>query len=265
MSHARAGAITAMLEACVAGGFATADLVDSAIGGSLRRGRRTCPRLPREARATPTTSDQYDLFLHSTSYLGALAAYQHIYFAAYAEFRQVNARFDGKAAARKNAALVVNFEIIHVGTVAVDVGGNGMAGAVNKVLAVSGLGDGLTHRIIHLPPRDLPSGSNGILDKLDSSITRRPHHLEDFLDAIGHRVADETGPSDVVIHRVGHVLFAPDVEQNPIAFADRRRGGLFRPVMRVAAVRIHGNYRRIGSREILAPEGFYDPLLHVIS
>ena|SRR6185369_7497647 len=96
-------------------------------------------------------SDDYEFRLHSTSYFSPTASHQHVDLAAHSELGQVHTRFDGKAAIRENPPFVMHFEIVHVGAVGMDLGADGVPGAVNKVLPVSGFGDALTDRVIYLP------------------------------------------------------------------------------------------------------------------
>src|SRR5262249_31973450 len=106
------------------------------------------------------SSDDDDVTLHFTSYFGAAAAHQHVYFAAHAKFRKVNPGFDGKTAVRQNQPLVVDLEIIHVGAVGMDFGPDGMPGAVHELSTESSLGDVVAHRIIHLPAGDFLAGGD---------------------------------------------------------------------------------------------------------
>src|SRR6266567_3557528 len=72
-------------------------------------------------------------------HFGALRSHQHVYFAAHAKLRQVDAGLNGEAGVGKNLPLVVNFKVVHVGPVGMDVGADGMSGAMDKIIAVARL------------------------------------------------------------------------------------------------------------------------------
>src|SRR5579859_214825 len=75
-------------------------------------------------------SDVHYLTLDFSRHFGRLGAHKNIDLATYAEFRQINSGFDREAGIGKNLPLVVNFEVVHVCTVGMDVGADGMPGAV---------------------------------------------------------------------------------------------------------------------------------------
>src|SRR5436305_1565984 len=230
MSQPIAGASTAIDDICVAGAGATASLLtgESAI------------------------SDDYDLVLNSTSYLGALAAHQHVHFAAYTELRQVHAWLNRKTTVRQNAALVVDLQVVHISAVGVNLCADGMSGPVNEVVAVSGFGNALPHRIIHLIARNLLACSDGILHELNSGVARLAHNFENFPRAVRRRGANEARPCDVVIHSIRRVLLRPNIEQNEVAFTDRQRVLAVWTIVRVTAVRIHRDHGSIAGDQILA-------------
>src|SRR3970040_2557233 len=58
-----------------------------------------------------------------------------IHFTADAEFRQVDARLDGKARPGQDAPGVVGFKVVHVCTIAVNIATDGVARTMSKVLA----------------------------------------------------------------------------------------------------------------------------------
>src|SRR5438309_10634553 len=92
-----------------------------------------------EMKAVACELNKNDLSLHFTSYFGAIASYQHIDFAAHTKLRKINSRLNRKQAVRKNAALVVDFQVIHVRAIGVNFRTNGVPGAVHKVVSKSGL------------------------------------------------------------------------------------------------------------------------------
>src|ERR1041385_7244413 len=105
-------------------------------------------------------SDNYEVRLYFTSYLRCVLAHQHVDFTAHSEFRQIDARFNRKATVGQNAAFVVNFKVVHIGAVGVDIGGDGVAGAMDEVVAVTSFVDVITNRAVHLPPGNCFASSN---------------------------------------------------------------------------------------------------------
>ena len=77
-------------------------------------------------------------------------AHEHVDFGAHAEVLQIDARLDGEARPRRDAALIVSFQIVHVGAAAVHLLPDGMARAVGEVRAVAGALDDGAHGVVHL-------------------------------------------------------------------------------------------------------------------
>src|SRR6185437_6967278 len=159
----------------------------------------------------------YDFILHSTSYFGVAAAHQHVHFAADPKFRQINPGLNGKAAVRQNPALVVYFEIVHVGAIRVNFGSDRVSRSMNKFFSEPCFGDAFAYRIIHLPSGNLFSGSDGVLHEFSAGIARIANDSENLLNLIRRSFSDITDPSDVVIHGVRNVLLSPDVEKNEVS------------------------------------------------
>src|SRR5207237_9292801 len=80
-------------------------------------------------------SDGYDLALNFTCDLGSFGPDEHVYFAAHAELGQVNPRLDRETRVGQDAAFVVDFEIVHVGAVGVNLSSDALSGAVTAVFA----------------------------------------------------------------------------------------------------------------------------------
>src|SRR5579864_53750 len=203
MSHPRAGASTDIFEVCAAGFVVTASFLTEVSGIFALVGGAPAPR---------ASSDDHEFSLYFTSYFGMVAADQHIHLAAHAEFLQVNSRFDGKAAVWQNPTLIVNFEIVHVGAVGVDFSSNGMPSAVDKILSVSRFGNAFANRIVHLPAGNLLARGDRIQHKPNACVPAGANNAKDFPHRVRRRFADETGPGDVVINRLGHILLAPNIQ-----------------------------------------------------
>ncbi len=78
---------------------------------------------------------------------------QHIYLAAHSKFREVDAGFDGEAGVGQDQALVVGFEVVKIGSVAVSLGGDAVPRPMGEVLSEAGVADHSAGCIVGLPPR----------------------------------------------------------------------------------------------------------------
>jgi len=165
-------------------------------------------------------SDEYDLSLNFTCYFSGVGPNQLVYFAAHPKLGQINSRLDGKTRIGQDAALVVNFQIIHVGAVSVDFGGDGVAGAVNEVISEPGVLDVRTNRAVNLPTGNGAILLDGFLNGLHTHVAGVAHGRKDLFHAVRRRFTDKASPGDVVVDRAGSVFLTPDIEQNEIAFAD---------------------------------------------
>src|ERR687887_1730822 len=99
-----------------------------------------------------------------------------------------------------------------------------MPGAVDEVLPVTGAGNVVPHRFIHLPSGNGTTFSHRRLHGLDAGIARPAYHLKNPPDTVAGRFADEPGPSDVVVDGPGRLHLSPNVQQNEISLADRLGG-----------------------------------------
>src|SRR4029077_9584907 len=112
-----------------------------------------------------------------------LGAHQHIHFAAHAKLRQVDAGLDREAGVGKNLPLVVNLKVVHVSPVGMDVGADGMSGAMNEIIAVAGLGDVPARDAIDFKSGDAAAGVDTVEYSLHAGITCVADNLEDFTHA----------------------------------------------------------------------------------
>jgi hypothetical protein len=109
---------------------------------------------------------------------------QHIYFAAHAEFREIDSRFYREAGVRQNQALVVGFEIVQIGSIAVGLHGYAVPRPVGEVLCEAGVANHTAGRIIGLPSRQRPACSERLLHSLDGRIPCLRNHGEDLPFAV---------------------------------------------------------------------------------
>src|SRR6202008_4099883 len=121
-------------------------------------------------------------------------AHQHIYFAAYSKLRQVDAGLDREAGVGKNLPLIVNLQIVHVGPIRMDVGADGMSGAVNKIIAVAGFLDMPASGAVHFPAGNASSRLDGGQYGLHPDIARVAHNLKYFAHAPRESAADKAHP-----------------------------------------------------------------------
>ena len=82
---------------------------------------------------------------------GAVFVDVDIYFAADAEFREINAGLDGSTRTRNQAAHIVSFQIIHIRAVSMNCFSNVVAGAMEKIFTVTGFFDDGARGFIDLP------------------------------------------------------------------------------------------------------------------
>ena len=92
----------------------------------------------------------------------------HVDFAADAEFAgEVEAGFYGEAGVGEDEALVVGFEVVEVGPVAVDVGADVVAGAVGEEICEARVADEVAAGFVGLPAGYGGVGGEGFLDGFD--------------------------------------------------------------------------------------------------
>src|SRR4051794_40991007 len=81
--------------------------------------------------------DGHNLALNFPGHFRRFVAHQHVYLAANAKLRQIDAGLNREAGVGKNLPLVVNLKVVHVGAVGVDVGADGMSRAMDEIVAVT--------------------------------------------------------------------------------------------------------------------------------
>src|SRR5262245_5040329 len=99
-----------------------------------------------------------------------------------------------------------------------------MSGPVDKIIAVTLFRDEVTDHFVHLPTADFLATGKRRLYLLHTQYPGIADDLEDLHMALGGRLANETGPGDVVKAGIGDLLLAPDIEQDEVTLANRRRG-----------------------------------------
>src|ERR1700686_954980 len=209
----------------------------------------------------PSNKDQFVLYF--TCYFGRAVPRKDIYFTAHAKLRQVNARLNREAGVRDDLAVVLGFQVVHVGAVAMHVHADGVPRAVGEVLRVTGIVYELARCLVYFPTGNTPLAGEGFLDFLDPRIAPAGDDIED-LNLLFRWRADHAGPGNVVIDGVGRVLFGPYIQQHKIAGVDRGRSLGARLVMRIPAVRIHGDDRQVFRPQVLPAKRFRQPRLNLI-
>jgi len=116
----------------------------------------------------------------------------------------------------------VGFEIVKVCAGAVDRVRDVVAGAVGKVFAETSSADHVAGGIVGLESANRAAGGEGLFDRGDGGIAGVADGLKHKLLALGRRAANDAGPRDVVVNRVGPVELAPDIDEQEVALADGR-------------------------------------------
>src|SRR5438270_12503770 len=91
------------------------------------------------------------------------AANDHIDLAAHAEFRQIDSWLNRETGIGQDASLVVDFKIVHVGAVGVDLRSDGVAGTMDEVVSEARPLDMAAGCTIHLPAGNIFAGSDCFL------------------------------------------------------------------------------------------------------
>src|ERR1022692_2021146 len=175
----------------------------------------------------PSENNQIPLHLPGDPRL--FLPHKHIHLRADAEVFEVDAGLDGEAGPGHDAALVVGFQVVHIGAVAVHFLAYGVTGAMHEIVAVAAAGYVSARGVVHFVAAQLMAGRHCVLHPRDGGVARAAHdavHLEHF---VAGAVAAEAGPGDVVVHGAGLVELGPHVEQHQVAAANfgRDLGGRF--------------------------------------
>src|SRR5258707_12672643 len=164
--------------------------------------------------------NQNQFALDFTSNFGSAVTDEDIDLTAHPELvGQIYPGFDGETSVRNDFAIVFGFQVVHIGAVAVHVHSDGMPGAVDEVLAVTGVGDVVARRLVHFPSGDAVVSGQGVHNLFDARVARPGHNIED-LHMLRGRSADHARPGDVVINGVGGILLGEDVQEDKVALLD---------------------------------------------
>src|ERR1019366_4928185 len=204
--------------------------------------------------------DPHQLTLNLSCDPGFAGGGEHVYFAADAELREIDAGLDGEAGVRQQAALVVGFKIVEVRAGAVNLMDDIVAGAMGEVLAESGGADDGAGGIVGFESANGAVGGEGLLDSGDGGVAGVADGFEDELLFGAGLAADDAGPGDVVVDGFWRVDTRPDVDEEEVAFADGGGvvgGGL---VVGVRTVGIDADVGAVFPDETSAAHGFAEPL-----
>src|SRR5579864_759659 len=131
--------------------------------------------------------DNHNLALNFSRHFRRLGAHQDVDLAAHAKLRQINAGLDREAGVGKNLPLVMNLEVVHVGSVSMNIGADGMSGAMNEIVAVPGLLNVSPCSPVDFPSRDAASRADRVKHGLHSRVARIPHDGKNLLHAFRRR------------------------------------------------------------------------------
>ena len=137
---------------------------------------------------------------------------EHVDFAADAELGEVDAGLYGEAGVGQDAALVVGFEVVEVGAVAVEFGGDVVASAVREEVCEARVADDRAGGVVGFVACDGVIRAEGLLDAGDGGVAGVADGGKDVLFALGGGAADDGCPSDVIPNGCGVVSeLGPDV------------------------------------------------------
>ena len=132
---------------------------------------------------------------------------------------------------------------------------------MQEVFAISSLADGGSCLLIDFPAIQNFTGCIAFLHRAYCGIAAIAHDVENVLMFFGNRVANEKGPRDVVVYRVRDTSLGPHVDQQKIAFLHRKVVVEMRSVVRIGAVFVDSDDRRMSRGKIAAFEFVNDELL----
>src|SRR5580692_6508631 len=182
--------------------------------------------------------------LHRACHPGFLLINKHIHFTAQSKLRQINSRLHGIAGLRNQMPFVLSLQSIHIDAVSVHrVFSDTVSGAMNKILPVSRLFDYAARRFIHLPSLQRLPRLHAATNQLHRFVARLTHHIKYLYILVRHLRAQKARPRHIVVHTSRRLLLAPNVQQQKITFANRRRFFLRWRIMWIAGVRVHRNVR----------------------
>src|SRR5580698_5423443 len=190
-------------------------------------------------------------------------AHVDVNFRANTKFRKVHARFDGETSAGDHPALVVRFEVIHIGARAMHLFADGVAGTMDEIIPESlilNIGPG---GVINLESVKNFAASDRSLHALDGAIAGIAHYLKDILQGGRRACAAKPGPGDVVEHGGRPIQLGPHIDEHGVALADGAaafRRGL---VMRIRHVRIDRDDRAVIGEQAGFFETGADEAVHV--
>src|SRR4051812_19164206 len=166
----------------------------------------------------PAGALQHDHFaLDAAGDPRVVIADEHVDLRAHAEVREIDPGLHGETAPGHDAPLVVSFEIIHVGAVAMDLDTDRVSSAVGEELGVPGFGNHRAAGVIHFEAAQRLALRDGGLHACDGCVTRVAHGGKYAAHLVARIVAAECGPGDVVVDRAGLIEFGPHIEKHPIA------------------------------------------------
>ena len=111
---------------------------------------------------------------------------------------EVEAGLDGEAGVGQDEALVVSFEVVEVGSAAVEFGADVVAGAMGEEVGETGGTDDVAGGVVCLPAYDGRVGGERLLDGRDGGVASVADDVEDGVFAFGGSAIEDGGPSDVV-------------------------------------------------------------------
>src|SRR4029078_3833496 len=172
---------------------------------------------------------------------------EDIQLAANAEFSlEIDTWLDRKTGTRHKTSRVLRFKSVDVGSVAVDLFADRVAGPMDELSTVASRLDHAAAGCIDFIAEGALPGLHLGAYELKGGLTTLPHDAEHRAMLLRYCRIGIGGPGHVGTHRTGGALFRPEINQPQIAPCDRRRIHRRWSVMWIRAVLVHGGDRGAG-------------------
>src|SRR5437764_4988563 len=113
------------------------------------------------SRTRPKSSDPDQIALDFARRHRVMRSHENVDFRSNAEVFEIDSRLDREECAGQDQALVMGFEIVHVGASAMHFGSYGVACAVDELVAEPAFPDMLSRRIVDFEAANFAAGIDG--------------------------------------------------------------------------------------------------------
>ena len=203
------------------------------------------------------------MLLQAAGDLGGINPGDHVHLTANPELSgEVGTGLNGEAGSRQEDPLIVCFQIIEMGSTAMEDISDIVARAVREGFAEAACLEHGAGSVIGLEAGDWQVAGKGVADLLDRRVPSVTNGGEDGLLARGWLPADDAGPGDVVEAGAGPIHPAPDIDQNEGALLDQGRGISCRFIVRVCAVGAGAHVGPVVPDDARTAQRLAEPLHH---